>query len=174
MAKFTLTMTDATAAEIARVVAALNGERPLIAHAVSSAVESAASVPVAPVASKANGQAAAKVVAKAAKPARSPKKAAVKAAKAPEPEPEEDEEEEEIVEDAGDEDGGEGPEVDVQHPELQEAVRLRQVVSHLMEIGFSSKEEVVAICEEIKDDVPLLTRVANVPDRVGKAYAMLA
>jgi len=114
--------------------------------------------------------------AKAAKP-RKPrgKNGAAKGAKAapapkPEPEPEEPDEAEEVEVAENDSDFS----VDPSHDGLQNARRLREVVQHILDQGFEDQDEIVAVCEEIKDEVPLLQRVQNIPDRVGKAYNMLS
>lgn len=101
------------------------------------------------------------------------KKAAAAPAPEPEPEPEAPEPEEpEATEPAEEAQGADG--IDTQHAALQDARRLREVVQHVMECGYSDKDEVVEVCEAIQDEVPLLQRVANIPERVGKAYDLIA
>lgn len=86
-------------------------------------------------------------------------------APAAEPEPEAEAAPAESVEDG---------EVNPTHPELQDARRLREVVTHIMGLGIAERADVIKTCEGIKDDVPLLTRVSDIAGRVGKAFDMIA
>ncbi len=111
----------------------------------------------------------------AAKKARTGKKAA-----APEPEPEEEDEEEEETEDeeAEEEEEEEKPapkkgkrgKIDPKAKELQEATKLREVVAYIVKQGLDEFDAILAACEEIKDQVPLLRRVTDMAGRVRAAY----
>lgn len=119
-------------------------------------------------------------------------KKAVKAAPPPEPEeedePEEVEEEEELEEeDVEDDETDEDEEednrsrgadfsVDPNHPALQNATRLREVVQFVVDQGFDGADEVITVCKEIRTEVPLLGRVHadHFEDRISKAYTIIA
>jgi hypothetical protein len=98
-----------------------------------------------------------------------------KPAKAEEEELEEDEGEEEEEEEGapppkkGKKKGG--GEIDTS--KLQSAAKLREIVQYIMDQGHEKLEDVIKVCEEIQQDVPLLRRVADIPGRVKNAYEVL-
>lgn len=64
--------------------------------------------------------------------------------------------------------------VDPEHKDLQKARRLRDVVVHLRdECGVKDVKEMIEICKQIKNDVPLLKRVNDIDERVTAAYDLL-
>lgn len=58
--------------------------------------------------------------------------------------------------------------VDVE--KLQGAGRLREVVAHLMDVGYSDLKEIVAVCQDLQESVPLLQRVSDIPARIQVAF----
>jgi hypothetical protein len=52
--------------------------------------------------------------------------------------------------------------------ELIHATKLLMVLNHLQDKGFKGLEALTAECERLKPDVPLLSRIPNMKDRVGR------
>jgi len=52
--------------------------------------------------------------------------------------------------------------------ELLTATRFHQVLGYFHAQGIRDPADLVAACERVKAQVPLLARVANIPDRVGR------
>lgn len=100
-------------------------------------------------------------------------------------EEEEEEEEEEASDDEEEEDeeeeeekpkakkGGKkkGDVIDVS--ELEKAKRVSQVVQFFMEKGHKDPKDIVALCQEHKEEIPLLKRIADIPTRVRAAYDLI-
>ncbi len=65
--------------------------------------------------------------------------------------------------------GGEGslPE------EVVTAVRVRQVLNYLMDKGFKDEAAIVAWCADNKDDVPVLSRIANLDERIKRTLSVM-
>lgn len=97
---------------------------------------------------------------------RKPAKASARRAE-PEPEPEVDEPEPE------EEGGGNGASGAVSPAEFQDARRLHHVVQRLLDKGYDNTDEIVALCESLAKDVPLLGRIRDLPRRVAAAVEML-
>jgi hypothetical protein len=57
--------------------------------------------------------------------------------------------------------------------ELVTAKRLRQVVAYMLDNGIKKEEDIVAECLRIKDQVPAIQRVSNLPERIGRTLAVM-
>jgi hypothetical protein len=58
--------------------------------------------------------------------------------------------------------------------ELQNAKRLREIVQLFIDRGYNDPDKIAALCEGMKDVVPLLRRITcDIPERVRTTYAML-
>lgn len=101
-------------------------------------------------------------------PAEAPGVASRRRKSEPEPEPEEAEEEAEEQEEA--EDAAEEEEIP---NELVGAKKLRDVVVYLMDNGFTDRDDLVAECERLKDAVPVLGRISDIPSRVDRTIEVL-
>jgi len=56
---------------------------------------------------------------------------------------------------------------------LKERSKLRNVLSYLIEVGYTSPESLVDICLELKDQVPVLGRVANLSERIPRTLEFM-
>jgi len=64
------------------------------------------------------------------------------------------------------------PEIDLPD-EVVAAVRLRQVLSYMLDNGFSSEETIVAECLRIKEGVPVLRTIVNLEERVQRTLSVM-
>jgi len=95
---------------------------------------------------------------------------------APEPEPEVEEEEEEQEEETAEASAGEGDEYEVSDEllaEMKKATKIKDVLQPLMDLGIETIAGLVAKCEELKPDVPVLTRIPDLKERVTRAAEVL-
>jgi hypothetical protein len=56
---------------------------------------------------------------------------------------------------------------------LQGAKALKDVLGHLWDCGFKSKDEMIDACKKLADQVPLIRRVGNLDDRVERTLAVM-
>lgn len=103
---------------------------------------------------------------------------------APPPPPPADDDDEEDEEDAAtadddDDDGEDGAAAaDIEVPEetmavLVKATRIRDVLQPLIELGINTTPALVAKCEQLKAEVPVLGRIPDLADRVTRAAEVL-
>jgi hypothetical protein len=108
--------------------------------------------------------------AKAAKPAPAPTPPPPPAAAAKEPEPDVDDD------DLGDEDHQVAKEPSIDIGALKKMEKLRPVIQHLMDNGYTTASQVVEVAKRIKDDVPVLIELAAKGDyekRIDRAVVMM-
>jgi hypothetical protein len=56
---------------------------------------------------------------------------------------------------------------------LKRATTVRGVMSHLMEHGYTSREKLTATCQALKEQVPVLSRIVDLNERLDRAYEVL-
>jgi hypothetical protein len=56
---------------------------------------------------------------------------------------------------------------------LKTAQTLRPVIAHLYERGFTTADSMMEVCTAIKKDVPVLSRVPALRNRIERALAMM-
>jgi hypothetical protein len=59
-------------------------------------------------------------------------------------------------------------------PDIKQAKQLKEVLSILQLQGITIPGALVAKCEEIKNDVPVLSRIANIKDRVLRTLELMS
>jgi hypothetical protein len=115
-------------------------------------------------------------------PAKTPAPAAaapakVKLAPPPAPEPEEEEEtaEDDGVEaaDTDVEGGGDAQIPDATLAEMKKATKIKDVLMPMIELGINTTKGLVEKCEELKTEIPVLSRIPDLADRVSRAAEVL-
>lgn len=57
---------------------------------------------------------------------------------------------------------------------LHRATTVRAVLSHLLERGYDKSDTLLAICEELREKVPVLSRVTNLKERIDRALEVMS
>ena len=58
-------------------------------------------------------------------------------------------------------------------PELVNARKLRDILAYFMKAGITDKDALVAECEKVRVSVPILARIANLDERVGRTLEVM-
>lgn len=58
-------------------------------------------------------------------------------------------------------------------PALASKSKLRDILSALLKSGYDSPEKLIAVCEQIKDQVPVLGRIAEISERVPRTLEVM-
>jgi hypothetical protein len=56
---------------------------------------------------------------------------------------------------------------------MRRATTIRAVLQHLIERGYNEPDTITAACREIKDHVPVLSRVVGLEDRLARAFEVM-
>jgi hypothetical protein len=57
--------------------------------------------------------------------------------------------------------------------ELTGAVKLRQILSYLLDNGFKTEQQIVEECTRIRYDVPVLNRIGNLQERITRTLSVM-
>ena len=57
--------------------------------------------------------------------------------------------------------------------ELSKASKLREVLTKLVELGYSDLDKIISVCMKVQADVPVLAKVQNLEDRIRRSAEVL-